>query len=187
MSTKITYQTLGNTLRMVTVKDVVMDIGLYDSITSPNNSVLHGTICFNAGSNQSTVVTPTGFTNSCADLRWTSGSSTANTTISSTSDAPSNSSGINNFGSITVDGTTFYGTKRCKLFYTTGQAYVATPKLKITTIKINTTSQEITTSEVELAARNMSETYRYNLQLLLNIAKTEEELLLFVGIENIFE
>ena len=203
MSTKITYQQLGNTLRLVTVKDIAMDINVFDAITSPNNSVLHGGVCVNYLATATNPSAPTSNTGDFAFFAFYSTSvSASNTTLTLTL---SNNAytpeirlfpAVGNIIPITIDGTTFYGTRasslQCLMFSGSTPCGICTAPIKITVIKCNTTSQEITTEtyNIESKSGNASSpmsgrsTVAY---ATLQIAKTSDDILLFVGIENIFE
>ena len=127
----------------------------------------------------------------------TAGSTALNLTLSNNAYAPDVRlfPAVDNIIPVTIGSITFYGTKasylQCLIFNGSTPCGICTAPLKITVIKCNTISQEITTQEfnIESKSGNASSpqsgrsTVAY---ATLSIAKTADEILLFVGIENIF-
>lgn len=202
MSTKLDYQVFGNTLRVVNVKDIVLDKGVYDATTSPNNGVVHGNICFNYATTQISTppTTNTGNAGVFAFYGQSKSASTTSLTISLSNSMLGNDTtltySVDNFGSVIIDGVTFYGAKsanlRCSVISSSSACGICTAPLKITVMKANATSQEITTEVYNIESKSgyaSSPTSGRSTggNINLSIAKTADDILLFVGIENILE
>ena len=204
MTTNIEYQVLGNTLRIRQTKDIITDLNVFDAITSPNNSVMHGGIYCNilhdtssSSNDPGNVTAPTSY------MAILSGNDSTNNNVfkltlgSGYNNA--NSQGNGTFGSVTIDNTTFYGTKigtfACVIGKQTGttSSYlnIRTANIKITVIRYVSASGEIITEEYTQSTlfNSVSGSYSNSTmgRITLQIPKATDDLLLFIGIENIFE
>ena len=194
MSTKLTYQQLGNTIRMVSVKDVAIDKDIFDAMTSPNNGVFHGALAATEGNSLPTKATTTRAFVSPSGTSTSSGNTVLSAGVVNTSAiAMGAASGL--YGNVTIDGITFYGRRQTayraviKSYAGSVLTSITTSAFKLTIIKYDSASGEIVTSTQVLSSLNQSITTTStsgHIYVQINIQKADNDLLLFVGIENIF-
>ena len=203
MTTNIEYQVLGNTLRIRQTKDVVTDLNTFDAITSPNNSVIHGGILCNVDHDSLSNDPPadiTGPTTNMAILSPNSVTSVNDFSVALSSGYSNANVNANDlYGSVTIGETTFYGTKIGRFESGIGKQtgtsntylWIKTANFKVTVIRYISASGEIVTEEYTQASLNVKLTGSVSSstfgRITMNIPKATDDLLLFIGIENIFE